>query len=50
MSEYEDHAGVGVQGKAGIVNLILAFGEKLWTMLKAVGIVRTGGMVDTFDD
>jgi hypothetical protein len=29
---------------------VLAFGGALFRFLKKIGVVRTGGMVDTFDD
>jgi len=37
------------QQKAGEI-CGLAFGGALFRFLKKIGVVRTGGMVDTFDD
>jgi hypothetical protein len=34
----------------GIFQLFLALGGALFTFLKKIGVARTGGMVDTWDD
>jgi hypothetical protein len=38
------------QKSSGFFQMILAFGGGLFKFLKKIGFVRTGGMVDTFDD
>ena len=38
------------QKSSGIFQMFLAFGGGLFKFLKKIGVVRTGGMVDTFDD
>jgi len=38
------------QKNSGIVQMFLAFGGALFGFLKKIGVVRTGGLVDTFDD
>jgi hypothetical protein len=38
------------QKSSGFFQMILAFGGGLFKFLKKIGVVRTGGMVDTFDD
>ena len=38
------------QKNSGIFQVFLAFGGAFFAFLKKSGVVRTGGMVDTFDD
>jgi hypothetical protein len=38
------------QKNSGIFQMLLGFGGGLFAFLKKIGVVRTGGMVDTFDD
>ena len=38
------------QKSSGVVQMFLAFGGAFFKFLKKIGVVRTGGMVDTFDD
>jgi hypothetical protein len=42
--------GVDNQKNSGIIQMFLAFGAKLFKFLGAIGVVRKGGMVDTWDD
>ena len=39
-----------VQKNSGIFQMFLAFCGGFFKFLKKTGVVRTGGMVDTFDD
>jgi len=38
------------QKNTGVLQMFLAFGGAFFKFLKKIGVVRTGGMVDTFDD
>jgi len=38
------------QKNAGIIQMFLALGGELFAFLKKIGVVRTGVLVDTFDD
>jgi hypothetical protein len=38
------------QKNSGIFQMFLAIGAKLFKFLGAIGVVRKGGMVDTWDD
>ena len=38
------------QKNSGIFQLFLGFAGMLFKFLRKIGVVRTGGMVDTFDD
>jgi len=38
------------QKNSGILQMFLAFGAKLFKFLGTIGVVRKGGMVDTWDD
>lgn len=38
------------QKNSGVFQMFLALGAKLFKILGAIGVVRKGGMVDTFDD
>ena len=38
------------QKNSGIFQMFLAFGAKFFKFLGAIGVVRKGGMVDTWDD
>ena len=38
------------QKNSGIFQMFLAFGGGLFKFLKMIGVVRTSGIVDTFDD
>ena len=46
MSDSNEHG----QKNSGIFQLFLGFGAKLFKFLGAIGVVRKGGMVDTWDD
>ena len=38
------------QENSGFFQMFLAFGGALFRFLKKIGVVRTGGMIDTWDD
>ena len=38
------------QKNSGVFQMLLAFGGGLFRFLNKIGIVRTGGTVDTWDD
>ena len=38
------------QKNSGVLQLILALGGSLFKFLKKIGVARTGGIVDTWDD
>jgi hypothetical protein len=42
--------GIDNQKNSGIFQMFLAFGAKLFKFLGTIGVVRKGGMVDTWDD
>ena len=44
------NSNVDGQKNSGIFQMFLAFGGGLFRFLKKIGIVRTGGKVDTCDD
>jgi hypothetical protein len=50
LEDYMPKTGVNGKKKSGVFYFFLAFGGALFTLLKKIGVTRTGGMVDTWDD
>ena len=44
------NSNVDGQKNSGVFQLFLAFGGALFKFLKKIGVARTGGMVNTWDD